>query len=94
MLSTSTDSVTSSPPANSATAPLSAAGSVVSVDATTGEIITIDVANPTPVLNAKALSPLLIAYSPSPLGRVSEGVNRFNSERTALAGVCKALRLS
>ena len=36
VLSISNDSVTSSPPANSAAAPLSSAGAVVSVDAATG----------------------------------------------------------
>ena len=62
--SISNDSVTSSPPANSAAAPLSSAGAVVSVDAAIGVANATDAANPTPLMNAKALSPLLIAHSP------------------------------
>ncbi len=62
VLSMSNDNVTSSPPANSA-AP-SSAGAVVSVDAATGIAMAIDAATTTPLMCAKALSPLLIYHSP------------------------------
>ena len=75
-------------------AALSPAGSVVSVDAPTGETTATDDAKAEATDEANALSPLLIAASPFSPGHMSEGVNRFNSERTVTAGACKDLSVS
>ena len=64
VLSISNDSVTSSPPANSAARRCHRPARSCPSTRRSAIAIAIDAATPTPLMNAKALSPLLIAHSP------------------------------